>query len=77
MDPGDAVSFFKSRAVNLLNLHYLLASAAISGGGAFYAIWLLKAGLPLPGVLAALAMVFAARFLFRLIVLPITISTGL
>jgi DHA1 family inner membrane transport protein len=71
------VPFFKSRAVNLLNLHYLLASAAISGGGAFYAIWLLKAGLPLPGVLAALALVFAARFLMRLMVLPIAIRTGL
>jgi DHA1 family inner membrane transport protein len=69
--------FFKSRAVNLLNFHYLFTSAAISGGGAFYAIWLLKAGLPLPGVLAALALVFAARFVMRLIVLPIAIRTGL
>src|ERR1700689_3743036 len=73
----DTMPFFKSRAVNLLNFHYLLASAAISGGGAFYAIWLLKAGLPLPGVLAALALVFAARFLMRLMVLSIAIRTGL
>lgn len=69
--------FLHSRTVNLLNLHYVIASAAISGGGAFYGVWLFKAGLPLPGVLLALAAVFVARFVLRLMVLPLARRTGL
>ena len=69
--------FFASRAVNLLNLHYLIAQGAVAGGGAFYAIWMLKAGIALPLVLLAVAVVFAVRFLLRLMILPLAIRLGL
>jgi hypothetical protein len=71
------MAFFRSRTINLLNLHYLIVWAAVSGGGAFYAIWLLKAGIALWAVMLALASIFAARFVLRLMVLPIALRFGL
>jgi hypothetical protein len=38
------MAFFRDRAVNLLNLHYGIHSIALSGGGAFFFVYLLKAG---------------------------------
>lgn len=36
--------FFRNRTVNLLNLHYGIHTIALSGGGAFFAVSLLKSG---------------------------------
>lgn len=71
------MSYFRNSTVNLLNLHYALRVFAQSGGGAFYAAYLYKAGLPPPQVLAALACIFIGRFIFRPLILPIAIRTGL
>jgi|HubBroStandDraft_6_1064221.scaffolds.fasta_scaffold213264_2 DHA1 family inner membrane transport protein len=71
------MAFFHNRTVNLLNLHYIIASIAQSGGGAFYGVWLLKSGIALPGVLLTLAAIFALRLVMRLIVLPLAIRFGL
>jgi MFS family permease len=71
------MSFFQNSTVNLLNLHYALRVFAHSGGGAFYAAWLYKSGLPAPQVLAALACIFIGRFIFRPLILPIAVRTGL
>src|SRR6476661_5420513 len=59
------MAFFRDRAVNLLNLHYGIHSIALSGGGAFFAVYLLKAGVSLPWVLASLSLILAGRLLIR------------
>jgi hypothetical protein len=43
---------FRNNTVNLLNLHYGIHSLALSGGGAFFLVFLLKSGVPVPAVLA-------------------------
>jgi MFS transporter, DHA1 family, inner membrane transport protein len=59
------VAFTQNRAVNLLNLHYGLRAVAIAGGGAFFVPYLLKAGVPVPGILVALASVLMGRYALR------------
>jgi hypothetical protein len=71
------MAFFHNRNLNLLNLHYVIGSVAVGGGGAFYEVWLLKAGIGIPGVLMTLAGIFAARLVIRMFLLPIAIRAGL
>ena len=71
------MAFFRDRAVNLLNLHYGIHSIALSGGGAFFAVYLLKAGVSLPWVLASLSLILAGRLLIRPVVVPIAVHSGL
>jgi DHA1 family inner membrane transport protein len=71
------MAFFHNRNLNLLNLHYVIGSVAAGGGGAFYEVWLLKAGISVPGVLMTLAGIFATRLLMRMFMLPIAIRVGL
>lgn len=59
------MAFFRNTTVNLLNLHYAIHALALSGGGAFYTVYLLRAGVSIPGVLTALAAILAGRFLIR------------
>ena len=59
------MAFLGNRTVNLLNLHYGIHALAISGGGAFFAAFLLHAGVPAPAVLASLAPILAGRFAIR------------
>ena len=63
------MAFFRNDTVNLLNLHYGVHSLALSGGGAFFAAFLLGAGVPAPVVLASLALILAGRFVIRPFVL--------
>jgi DHA1 family inner membrane transport protein len=63
------MAFFRNNTVNLLNLHYGIHALALSGGGAFFAAFLLRAGVPAPAVLAALALILAGRFAIRPFVL--------
>jgi MFS transporter, DHA1 family, inner membrane transport protein len=63
------VAFFRNDTVNLLNLHYGIHTLALSGGGAFFAAYLLQSGVPAPAVLAALAAILAGRFAIRPFVL--------
>lgn len=69
--------FFRNRTVNLLNLHYGIHSVALSGGGAFFTVYLFKAGLPAAGVLAALAAILIGRFVVRPAVVPLAVRFGL
>jgi hypothetical protein len=71
------MAYFRNNTVNLLNLHYGIHSVAFSGAGAFYIVYLLKAGLSVPGVLGALAAILAVRFSFRPIVVPLAIRFGI
>ena len=63
------MAFFRNDTVNLLNLHYGVHSLALTGGGAFFAAFLLHAGVPAPAVLASLALILAGRFVIRPFVL--------
>jgi hypothetical protein len=63
------VAFFRNSSINLLNLHYGLHCIALTGGGAFFAIYLLEAGVPVPGVFVSLALILFGRFTVRPIVI--------
>lgn len=71
------MAFFRNTTVNLLNLHYSVHALAISGGGAFFAVFLLKAGVPVSGVLLAMAAILIGRFAIRPAVLPLGRRYGL
>jgi hypothetical protein len=63
------MAFFSNDAVNRLNLHFAIHALALTGGGAFYAVFLLRAGASAPVVLASLAFINLARFVLRPMVL--------
>jgi DHA1 family inner membrane transport protein len=71
------MAFFHNRDVNLINLHSVIGSVALGGGGAFYSVYLLKAGLSVPAVLLALAATFALRLVLRVFLLSLAIRIGL
>jgi hypothetical protein len=71
------MAFFHNRTVNLINLHYIIGSIALGGGGAFYGVWLLKSGMSVPRVLLSLAGIFALRLVLRTAMLPLAIRAGL
>ena len=70
------MAFFHNRTVNLLNLHTLI-NAIAGGGGAFFSVYLLKAGVSVPGTLLALAAIFASRLAIRVFLLPLGAAIGL
>ena len=59
------MAYFGNDTVNRLNLHYAIHALATTGGGAFFGAFLLRAGIPAPGVFAALALILAGRFTVR------------
>jgi len=63
------MAFFRNDTVNLLNLHYGIHALALSGGGIFFTAYLLRADVPAPAVLVALALILAGRFAIRPLVL--------
>jgi hypothetical protein len=71
------MAYLKNSAVNLLNLHYGLHALALNGAGAFFAVFLLKSGVSVPAVFAAIALVLAGRFLIRPLVLVLAPRVGL
>jgi len=71
------MAFFRNRTVNLLNLHYGIHAVALSGGGAFYAVYLLKSGLSVPGVFVSLSLILLARLVIRPIVIRLAVRWGL
>jgi len=71
------MAYFRNNTVNLLNLHYAVHSLALTGGGAFFAVFLLKAGVPAPAVLAAVALILLGRFVIRPSVLVLARRVGL
>jgi MFS transporter, DHA1 family, inner membrane transport protein len=58
------MAFFRNSAVNLLNLHYGLHCITLYGGGAFFLVYLLRAGLAVPSVLVSLALILIAALRF-------------
>jgi DHA1 family inner membrane transport protein len=59
------MAYLQNRTINRLNLHYGISSLAMSGGGVFYAVFLLRAGVPAHFVFGALALLVGFRFLIR------------
>jgi MFS transporter, DHA1 family, inner membrane transport protein len=74
---GIPVAFFRNSTVNLLNLHYGILSIVLNGGGAFFLIYLLKSGVPVPGVLISLALILLGRFIIRPVVIGFAVRRGL
>ena len=68
--------FFRNRTVNLINLHSVIGSAAQGGGGAFFSIYLLRAGIGVPAALLALAVIFGVRLAIRTALLPLAVRLG-
>jgi hypothetical protein len=71
------MAYFRNTPVNLLNLHYGIHSLALTGGGAFFLVYLLQTGVPAPGVLCVLAATLLGRFVIRPGVLVLARRTGL
>jgi MFS transporter, DHA1 family, inner membrane transport protein len=71
------MAFFRNRAVNLLNLHYGVHSVALGGGAAFFAVYLVTAGVPVPAVLVSLALILLGRFVIRPIIIGLSVRFGL
>jgi DHA1 family inner membrane transport protein len=71
------MAFFRNRTVNLLNLHFGIHAIALSGGGAFFTIYLLKSGVPIPAILVSLALILVGRFVVRPIVIGLAARNGL
>jgi len=71
------MAFFRNSTINLLNLHYGIHAIALSGGGAFFLVYLLRSGVPVPGVLASLALILAGRFAIRPAVVLVAVRTGM
>ena len=66
------MAFLTNKTVNRLNLHYAVFALASSGGGVFFGVFLLKAGVALPAVLAAYALIN----LLRASLLPLILAAG-
>ena len=71
------MAFFHNRDVNLINLHSAIAAVAMGSGGAFWSVYLLKAGVSVPGVLLTLAATFLFRLLLRSFLLPLAVRVGM
>ncbi len=71
------MSYFASRAFNLVYVHAALQAFASYGGEAFAFVYLLQAGIPAPVVLLAIAAMFGSRMLFRMLVLPLVRRVGM
>src|SRR5690242_15289577 len=71
------MAFFRNRTVNLLNLHFGIHAVALNGGGAFYAIYLLKSGMSAPGVFVFFALILLGRLVIRPAVIGLAVRFGL
>ena len=71
------MAFFRNSSINLLNLHYGIHWIVETGGGAFYAIYLLKSGVPVPGVFVSLALILLGRLVIRPVVIGFAFRWGL
>lgn len=70
------MAFFHNRDVNLVNLHSAITAAAMGGGGAFWSVYLLKAGFGVPVLLVIIASVFFSRLAIRAFLISVAIRIG-
>jgi MFS family permease len=70
------MAFFRNSTVNLLNLHYAIHAIALTGGGALFSAYLLKAGMSVPGTLTAFALILIGRLILRPSVVYLALRFG-
>jgi MFS transporter, DHA1 family, inner membrane transport protein len=71
------MAFFRNTGVNLLNLHYGIHNIAMSGGGAFFLIYMMQSGVSIPQVFVSIALILLGRFIARPVVVGLTVRCGL
>jgi hypothetical protein len=71
------MAFLRNRAVNWINLHSGIQSLAYGMGGVFVLVFLLRAGVSIPASLCAMALIVAARFAIRPVVIGAARRHGL
>jgi hypothetical protein len=71
------MAFFANTAVNRVNLHYGVQALAQASGGTFYLVFLLRSGLSVSQAFMVMAAIFAGRFMFRPILVPLAKRFGL
>jgi len=71
------MAFFRNSAINRLNLHYAIQMLALSGGGLFFLVFMVKVGVPVPVAFLTQAATLAGRFALRPMMLPLAIRFGL
>jgi MFS transporter, DHA1 family, inner membrane transport protein len=71
------MAFLGNDAVNRVNLHYGVQALAQSGGGVFFVVFLVWAGLSVPAALTTMASILAVRFMLRPAILPLAVRWGL
>lgn len=71
------MAYLKNGAVNLLGATYGLHALAANGAAVFFAVFLLKQGVPVPAVFGAIALIVIGRFLVRPLVVILAPRYGL
>lgn len=71
------MTIFSNRAINRLQLHFVIATFAQGAGGVFVFVYMLRQGVSAPLVFCAIAAINACRFLLRPMVLPLGRRIGL
>src|SRR5271156_1697004 len=71
------MAYFRNNAVNLLNLHYAIHSIAMTGAGAFFTAYLIKAGVSVPGTFLSFAAILMGRFLIRPLIVGLAVRLGM
>ncbi len=71
------MAFFANRAINRLAIHTALVSLAWSLAGIFFAVYLLRAGLPPAMIFLASAAILALRFALRPLVVIVALKIGM
>ncbi len=71
------MAFLRNDAINRVNLHTGIQAFAQGAGGIFFLVFLLRAGVPVPLVLLAMAAVVTGRFIMRPAILPLAKRLGI
>lgn len=71
------MAFLRNDAINRVNLHSGIQALAQGAGAIFFLVFLLRAGVSIPGALTAQAAIVAIRFTLRPLVLPLAKRWGL
>ncbi len=71
------MAFLRNDAVNRVNLHSGIQALAQGAGGVFFLVFLLRAGIPVPVTLGAMAAIMVGRFVLRPAMLPLARRCGL
>ena len=71
------MAFLGNDAVNRVNLHSGIQALAQAGGGIFFLVYLLRAGVSIPHALLAQAAIHVGRLMLRPIILPLAKRWGI